>query len=1229
MSAYPWKWSVSAGQEPPIEIRLLGPFEVRRGARAIRAGDWPRKKAVALLKRLALERRLLKDQAFEFLWPGYDPASAANNLYKTLHVLRRTLEAALGPGAAAAAFRFEEGVLSLEDSVWVDAREFERLCAARMNPAAGERAAGLARALELYRSELLPDDLYEEWTQLPRERLHRCQREARLALAHLWSEARDFAAAIALLTPLLEQDRADEPAHRALMRLYALSGQRHEALRQYQACVEALAAEIGTPPAAETAALYEQILNQALRPAPTPEVPNAAPELPLEDRPRPVFVGRERELGALHAHLEAVLDGEGRIVFITGEAGQGKTSLMAEFASRSLAHIPELVVAASSCHALLGVSDPYLPFRELVAMLSGDWQRPWPGGEIPAALARRLLALAPQTAQAIAAHARDLPGVLTAAGTQPQRAPQLQDLDQHRVFEQIRGLLQALAARQPLLLLLDDLQWIDTASANLLFYLGRRLAGSPILLAGAYRPSEINLRESGEHPLAPVVQELVRYRGEIRVDLDRSLPEEERTFIDALLDSEPNHLDASFREALYRRTRGHPLFTVELLRALQDQGDLVQDRAGMWSAAAGLDWGILPARVEAVIARRIETLPQELRRLLAVSSVEGESFSAEVLARVQSLDLHSLLQMLAELERRHRLVREQGIWRTDRHAFTRYQFRHNLFRQYLYQQLSPAERRALHGEIAAALEHTGAGDSGPLTVSLAQHHLAAGNAAQAVPYLCRAGDDARRLVALEEAVQFYHSALEHWQGDTPAARAEVLQKLGETYLALGNAVKAIEQFSEAGRLFARAGNRTGMGAVQRLIGRSYYEQGDRAKTLEHYRRALSLLEGEPDNVELARAVSAIAQTHSTANQYDEAIAWGERALTLARAGEIEDVILHALTTIGASLANRGEAERGLAMMAESQERAEALGLPHDAGRAYAGWGDSLVTLERYEAARAVYARMLAYTRKVHAGMFEGVALVQSGYLDWWAGRWKQAWARRQAILKWMANFPGASFVKVWAANLLGWMDNDLGLPEQARANLSDYTAVARSAQEQQTTVPHLAQLARCVPTPHQEAELVQEILALVDAADYHPYEIMPALRIACNWLAQASGGDPAAYARLEKAHAQMRCVQSAASLSEGQAYAAGLRDEWKLAAAGFAEAAEHWEALKRPYDRLRALAGLGKAHVQTGDLRALRSVRQHSARILERLAAELDGAAEQRAFLASPLVRETRSLFEG
>ena len=187
-----------------------------------------------------------------------------------------------------------------------------------------------------------------------------------------------------------------------------------------------------------------------------------------------------------------------------------------------------------------------------------------------------------------------------------------------------------LARSHPLLLILDDLQWADAGSVSLLFHLGRRLAGSRILVVAAYRPDAIALHaEDARHPLESVVNELQRVSGDRPIDLDQC---EGRQFVEALLDAEPNRLSAGFRAQLARHTEGHPLFTVELLRGLQEGGDLVRDAEGCWVEGPALHWEKLPARVEAVIAERIGRLPDRCRALLAAASVEGEEFTAEIIA---------------------------------------------------------------------------------------------------------------------------------------------------------------------------------------------------------------------------------------------------------------------------------------------------------------------------------------------------------------------------------------------------------------------------------------------------------------------------------------------------------------------------------------------------------------------------------------------------------------------
>jgi oligopeptide transport system substrate-binding protein len=642
------------------------------------------------------------------------------------------------------------------------------------------------------------------------------------------------------------------------MRLLAYSDQRGAALAQYETCRRVLAEELGVEPAAETTQLYEQIRDGDLEvPASFPHLPAPPPPFLDEEGPaeRPVFVARERELGQLQGFLDQALAGQGRVVFVTGDAGSGKTALIQEFARRAQAAHPDLVVASGHGNAHTGVGDPYLPFREILALLTGDVEARWAAGAMSSDQARRLWHTLPLAAQTLVEAGPDLidlfvPGaalVKRAVASAPVGAdwlPQLQELvertaaasgdlnlQQSALFEQYTRVVETLARQRPLLLVLDDLQWADTGSVSLLFHLGRRIEGSRVLILGAYRPTEVALGrpvssllvrkpplssppqaggiEGGRerHPLEPVVNEFKRYFGDIVVDL---LQAEDRQFIDALLDTEPNRLGDAFRQTLYRQTRGHPLFTVELLRGMRERGDLIQDQQGRWVEEPTLDWDRLPARVEAVIAERIGRLPEELRDALTVASVEGETFTAEVVAQVRLTDEQEMIQHLSgKLDREHHLVNAQGIRRMDGQSLSLYRFRHILFQRYLYNSLDPVERAHLHQAVGTALEAlSGEGEEeiAALSAQLARHFQEAGIATKAVDYLCQAGDQARGLYAYQEAIDYYQRALASLkeQGEYERA-ARTLMKLGLTYHNAFDFRRARQAYEESFALWQQAG----------------------------------------------------------------------------------------------------------------------------------------------------------------------------------------------------------------------------------------------------------------------------------------------------------------------------------------------------------------------------------------------------------------------------------------
>src|SRR5690606_17406313 len=166
---------------------------------------------------------------------------------------------------------------------------------------------------------------------------------------------------------------------------------------------------------------------------------------------------------------------------------------------------------------------------------------------------------------------------------------------QSDLLDQVARVLTALARRHPMVLVLDDLQWSDPGSVGLLFHLGRYLAANRILVIAAYRPDAVGPRSGGErHPLELVVNELQRIFGYPAIDLDAC---DGREFIAALLDVKPNCPSSSFAEALFRHTEGQPLFTTELLRSLEDRGELVRDSDGCWRPGEALHWDNLPVRV--------------------------------------------------------------------------------------------------------------------------------------------------------------------------------------------------------------------------------------------------------------------------------------------------------------------------------------------------------------------------------------------------------------------------------------------------------------------------------------------------------------------------------------------------------------------------------------------------------------------------------------------------------
>ena len=969
----------------------------------------------------------------------------------------------------------------------------------------------------------------------------------------------------------------------------------------------------------------------------------------------PVFVARDRELDRLAALLDRTLKGESQIVFIVGEAGQGKTALLGEFARRAQQAHANLLVASGSCNAYSGVGDPYLPFRDILDMLCGNVEAKWTAGMLTRDHAHRLWAALPHTLQAVSDEGPDLLEVFVSGAALLRRADALPETDcadrlhglidrqrsaasqrqQPQLFEQYTSVLRRVAVRQPLLLLLDDVQWIDETSLHLLFHLGRRLTGSRIMIVGAYRPSDVAMQTSANRSddrpqrltLNEVISEFKRRFGEVQIDLTQLESVEERQFVDAILDSEPNRLDEVFRTELFRLTRGHPLFTIELLHSLQERGDLIRDAAGRWQVGAALTWAALPARVEAVIAQRLQHLSGGLLDLLQVASVEGEDFTAEVISAALHSDESQTAELLAgELAKRQRLIRERGEIEIGRRLLARYQFGHALFQQYVYQSLSAHKRRQLHQQVAQALEMLYADQLDEIAVQLAHHFTQAADREKAARYLRRAGDRARHSAAFDEAVRHYQAAFSHWAAGDAIGQVELLRALGECWWALGNFQRAIETFEEIYGRYSALNDPQRAGAMQRVMGRIYWEASDRAQSTLHYRQALAILKPFGDSVELAHVYNGLSTIHLLATELDEALAWGERALALGERLNAEDVIVHALNNIGTALCYT-QPERGIALIQESLHRALAADLPHAACRGYANSADALRHLDRYTEAHDAYQAFVAYAERLHMGMYAHYARAELFHMEWMRGDWS-AWQRHQQLLfEPISGKVNQHIGTAFAGIFLAQAYNDVGQPEAARYVLDLTGAQARSAAEPQTTLPYLGELARSAVELDRATEAltyVNEIIEWVERVTLtHPNSIM-ALRFTCQYAAEQKRMDLArrGLCQLERTLEIQYLPETAACVNEARGHVALLDKDFHRALESLREALEQWTAQDRPYDQVRVLNRLSSALLESGDAASARENCIQALKIVEALVDQLDNDEMKTSFLNSALVRE-------
>ncbi len=632
-----------------------------------------------------------------------------------------------------------------------------------------------------------------------------------------------------------------------------------------------------------------------------PILPAAQPATTATDNSP--FVGRGFEWALLQRLLERLPQGEGRTVLVEGEPGIGKSRLLRELARH--ARERGFPVLATPCYEIERTT-PFQPVIDLVSRTLDSLPSAALAGIAPVSLAE-LAVLVPDLRERVA-------GL-------PELSNDYPEVRQARLPRAVDQLLELARRGRPAILMVDDIQWADAASAQLLQVLARRARERPVLVVYALRDEELDTNE----PLARLVESLRRDAGATRVPLQRLGPEDSASLVAALVDS--RLAVPGLPERLHRESEGNPFFLTSTLQSL-NAGETSLDQPATGAA------GWLPDGLRAAVRVRLAHVPQAFRPVLEAAAVLGRRFDFDQLLEVRRQPEVELLDALEALVKR-RLLREEpegGI----------YDFSHDKVREVVYRDIGGARRRLLHQGVAEALERRD--DGHERDAQLAQHYEQAHQWGKALRHMVLAAQRSQALFAMRDALHWFDRALALDAAHPDAADPGRLLALRE----------------QRGAARAQAGLTQGAVEDFRWVVEAALAGGDRARSLH--------------------ALAQLGMAYRRADAYDEATACLTEALSEWRAMGDQQAAADTLYHLGTVAWSTGRNDRAIGFHGQAVEVCERNGLQGlVAVQAWHGRGESHFANAEPEAAIACFNRSLVLARGIGDRSYESENLMMIGH----------------------------------------------------------------------------------------------------------------------------------------------------------------------------------------------------------------------------------------------------------
>jgi len=661
------------------------------------------------------------------------------------------------------------------------------------------------------------------------------------------------------------------------------------------------------------------------------------------------LIGRERELRELMAAFERMLTGETQVVSIVGEAGVGKTRLVAEFVGR------------------LAATGPFATTAVRRAACSSVGERTY---GVPAALLRDAYDVAPDDSPVVARH-RVASGIAAIGANEEETErlmaflgyllgyeaedPRTRELKPEHLERQIRLAVQAVVERRlehgALLLIVEDLHWADAASVELLRFLVDRVQDRRLMLLVSHRPT-------------PDVGELASGRAvHTRLRLQPLSTSDSDALLGALFGASARKLPERLRSRIVEHAGGNPLFLEEMVRGLIAAGVMTQ-QGGEWVCRADSAAAHVPVTIHGLLLARIDRLPARARQVIQEAAVVGPVF-AERLLREVAAEPESLRDALALLVDTGLLMdASRAIGPETRPSATerQYRFCHGLFHEVAYQNLLVRRRTELHTRIGRALEQLCANEPQRLEdlEALGHHFRLSVDKSRGARYLVAAGEWARRIYANADAIRLYERALETLEAcdGCDAERLVVRERLGELLSLTGQRAAGLFHLSAARDGYSGAGDHPAQARVLRKIGALHWDAGDRAAAVRCAEEGLKLIGDGPEHIERAHLYQEMGQIAFRSGDNHGAVLWAEQALAHAERlaarmaaptdderKELAETISLALNTLGVALARLDRLTEAAAQLARGVSAAREANLLQAECRGLANLGVLYSTLD--------------------------------------------------------------------------------------------------------------------------------------------------------------------------------------------------------------------------------------------------------------------------------------------